>query len=390
MERISETELNYALAVLRTQFRTSRYLGYTSRLEEKFCDLVQQPYAIALCNGTATMHSCLEALGIGIGDEVIVPPLTMASTSFAVLQTGATPVFADIDPDTFLLSIPSVLERLSPQTKAVIPVSIYGNPFDSKQLKAKLPPTVFILEDNAECLGSTIHGHAQGYFADASSYSFQSSKHLTSGEGGMIVTSSEELANKIRRVSGLGYKSLSSKVAKIDKATIQSPSYKRHDVLGWNYRISEICASVVCAQVERAQDLVATRIDSASRIINEVSSDRLQWQATLPHSSNSYWCLTALCESSEDLSRIYTKLATYTNDLPYGAWSLTYNEPAFKNMTLLTRERNLTKHGLSTWNAESCPVAESIQPRLLQFNTFYSSTDSLSSFIEALNISIHS
>src|SRR5204862_479167 len=149
-------------------------------------------------NGTASMHAALAAAGIGPGDEVIVPPLTMASTAMCVLHAGAIPVFADVHPDTWTLDTRSVAERVTPRTKGIIPVGLYGLPADMDPLmhiaqKHKL----FVVEDDAECFLGEYHGRVAGSMGHASSFSFQSSKHMTCGEGGMITTNDEDLATRI-------------------------------------------------------------------------------------------------------------------------------------------------------------------------------------------------
>ena len=124
--RIYGNELKYLKEVLATGFRSSQGSVMMRRLEEAFASRFDSKYAIAFVNGTATMHAALEAYGIQPGDEVIVPPLTMSATTFAVLQANATPVFADVDPDTFLISATSIAERITPKTRAIITVALYG------------------------------------------------------------------------------------------------------------------------------------------------------------------------------------------------------------------------------------------------------------------------
>ena len=124
--RVFGNELKYVQEVLATDFRSSMGSGFMRRLEQAFGERFGSPYAISFVNGTATMHAALEAWGIGPGDEVIVPPLTMSATTFAVLQAGATPVFADVDPETFQIDPESIAERVTPRTRAIITVALYG------------------------------------------------------------------------------------------------------------------------------------------------------------------------------------------------------------------------------------------------------------------------
>ncbi len=197
-QRISGLEYQYVREVLDSQFRSSAGSLMNTRLERAFAERFGTQYAIAFNNGTATLHAALAAAGIGPGDEVIVPPLTMASTSFAVLHCGATPVFADIDPHTWTLDPRSVEQRLTPRTKGMIPVSIYGLAPDMDPLMEICERRgLFCLEDAAQCFLGYYNQRVVGSIGHASSFSFQSSKNLTSGEGGMVLTNDGEfLANQ--------------------------------------------------------------------------------------------------------------------------------------------------------------------------------------------------
>ena len=126
IQRVGELERKYVEEVLSNNFRSSAGYKMTKRLEDAFAEKFNVNYAVAFCNGTATLHAALEVLGVREGDEVIVPPLTMSSTTLCVLQANATPIFADVDPDTFQISAKSIEERITPKTKAIIPVSLYG------------------------------------------------------------------------------------------------------------------------------------------------------------------------------------------------------------------------------------------------------------------------
>jgi len=172
------------MEVLEGQFRTSQSGRMTARLERLFAETFDAGYAISFANGTATMHAALAAMGVGPGDEVIVPPLTMSATSLAVLHTGATPIFADIDPHTWTLDPEAVRRSVSARTRAIIPVALYGLPPDMPALMAiAAQHGLGVVEDDAQCFLGAIGGRLAGSIAHASSFSFQSSKHMTSGEG---------------------------------------------------------------------------------------------------------------------------------------------------------------------------------------------------------------
>jgi len=372
VERIGAKERQYVEEVLSNNFRSSAGYKMTKRLEDAFAEKFNTKYAVAFCNGTATLHAALEVLGVRQGDEVIVPPLTMSSTTLCVLQANATPVFADVDPDTFQISAKSIEERITPKTKAIIPVALYGLAPDFDAIKAvakkhNLP----ILEDDAQCFLGKYKGQMVGSIGDIASFSFQGSKHMTSGEGGMLTTNSEELADKIRKYSCLGYASVGTKSGKIAKNDIQAPDYSRHIHLGWNYRMSDVCSAVALGQLEHLEELVAVRTESA-RIFNEAIEGNkiLIPQKVGADYENAYWCYTAkLVDDSIGWRTFRDKYLELGGDGVYGAWKLAYQEPMFRNMNFLGREKFLTEN--ANYQDGICPNAEYLQPRLMQFKTNY-------------------
>lgn len=370
MNRIGLRELAYVTDVLSGEFRSSGYKGYTSRLEAAFASLTDSRFGIAFCNGTATMHAALEAAGIGPGDEVIVPALTMSSTALAVLHTGATPVFADIDPHTFQISAQAITKVRSPSTKAIIPVALYGTCPDFDEVSSA-SEGLFVVEDNAEALGVSYKGRPLGAFGHCASYSLQSSKHLTSGEGGLLTTDDEALADRVRCIQSLGYSTVGSTQVRIPKEQIQDPSFERHKVLGWNYRMSEVVAAIALAQVERANDLLAARQDMAGAYA-EAAAD-FPWfveQATPEGATHSYWTWVALLpEEGPTWHEFRDRFLANGGGGIYAAWLPGYLEPAFQNLDLLGREGHLRAEVRDRYLRGLCPVAESVQPRLLQFRT---------------------
>lgn len=378
MKRVGEKEREYVLEVLDTDFRSSKGSMMMTRLEQAFAKKFNVKYAISHVNGTATLHSAVVAAGVGVGDEVIVPPLTMSSTAFAVLQNNAVPVFADVDPDTFNISPKSIRKCITSKTKAIIPVSLYGLPCDSIEImKIAKEHNLKVIEDNAECFMGKIDGQFAGVFSDMASFSFQSSKHLASGEGGMLITNDEELANRIRRFSSLGYAGVGAGKGKITKTDIQNPEYERHCSMGWNYRMPELCSAVVLGQLENADELVQRRIDVAQLFMHQMENyEWLKPQLVPAGYEHSYWTLAVQLDTEKvSWHEFRDTFKANGGDGIYSAWQLTYLEPMFTNMALEGREtffkEPFNTYDISKYAKGICPVAETLQPQMLQFKTNY-------------------
>lgn len=375
IKRISDLETKYINEVLNTGFRSSSGALMMSRLEDAFRKKFSMNYAISFVNGTSTMHASLEAMGISEGDEVIVPPLTMSATAFAVLQANATPIFADVDTETFVIKSEFISEKITSKTKAIITVALYGLCPDmdniNKIAKAK---NIKVIEDNAECFLGKYKNKLVGTLGDCSSFSFQSSKHLTSGEGGIVLTNDIVLAENIRKVQSLGYAGVSAKKSKITKLDIQDPNYLRHTSMGWNYRMPELCCAVALAQVERIDELVDIRI-KCSNLFTDVTKEFSEWfvpQLVEENYTSSYWTWATVLKRDDitwhDIRDLFIKNG---GDGIYAAWQLTYLEPMFVNLDLLGREKFISNSNLANYKKGSCPNAEWLQPRLFQFKTNY-------------------
>ena len=387
IERITDREKKYVLEVLDSQFRTSMGSIMTKKLEEKFAEKFGTRFAISFINGTATMHAALKAAGIGPGDEVIVPPLTMASTSFAVLHAGATPVFADIDQNCWTIDPKSIEKCVTNRTKAIIPVAIYGLlPDYDKIMEIARKNNFFVLEDDAQCFLGYYKKKIGGSIGHAASFSFQSSKQMTSGEGGMITTNDEVLANNIRRFNSLGYSSVEAGAGKgkISKDIIQDPNYERHATIGWNYRMPELCAAVALGQLEHLDDLVEMRKKVAREYEKIVKGCSWLIPQYVPHGYvHSYWSFVLKLDNENRFTwyDFRKKYLEFGGDGIYGAWLLTYLEPAF-------REKQFDKNQTQVFRKGLCRNAEDLQPKLLQFKTNYFSEDRIHKATEALGKSI--
>ncbi|MEH2957657.1 DegT/DnrJ/EryC1/StrS family aminotransferase [Candidatus Merdisoma sp. JLR.KK006] len=374
MNRISELEKRYVLEALGNEFATSKNSIFNNRLELSFADKFHSKYAIGHCNGTATLHVALMACGIGPGDEVIVPALTMSSTSIPVVLCGAIPVFADSDIDTFEISADSVEKCITEKTKAIITVSLYGLAPDYDRITALCKKyNLVLIEDNAESFLGEYKGRLVGEFGDFASFSFQASKHLTAGEGGMLITNNEELADKARRLNCLGYAGVSAKQGKITRNDIQAPNYSRHVSFGYNYRMSELQAACALGQLERAEELVQRRIDVAALFDEAIKNQNVVKKQVEPEGyKNSYWtyCLVLDTDNPDaDWYRFRDMFQKNGGDGYYAAWKLSYNEPAYQD---------ILQPMIGVWqkyDETCCPNAEYLQKRMIQLKTNYWNID---------------
>ena len=370
MKRISDLEKKYVLEALDNEFATSRNSIFCNRLEKAFGEKFRSKYAISHVNGTATMHSALAALGVKPGDEVIVPPLTMSSTALAALHNGSLPVFADVDKRTFNIDPASIEEKITPKTKAIISVALFGlSPDYDAILDICKKRGLYLIEDNAQCFLGTYKGKLVGEFGDFASYSFQASKHITCGEGGMLTTSNDEFADKARRFSSLGYAGVSGKQGKITRNDIQDPNYDRHVMLGFNYRMSEVQAAVTLGQLERLDELVEQRLKVAALFKEAIAnSDKVTLQDEPPGYKNSYWSFSLVLNTDNPGKDWYDFRKTFMEnggDGYYAAWKLTYQEPLFK--TEIQKMPGIWQK----FDKGLCPNAEYLQSRMIQLKTNY-------------------
>ena len=235
-------------------FHNAHSVGMTARLEQEFARRMGQRYGIAHCNGTATMQSALMAADVGVGDEVIVPSFTVHATAAAVLHCNAIPIVADVDPDTWTLDINDLRRKLTDRTKAIIPVSIAGLMPDMDPIMALADEHgLTVIEDNAQGYLCQYKGRVSGSIGHFASFSFQASKTVTCGDGGILICSDDDLTIKARRAAIGGFRDLSVKPGHtvVTEELRCQPDYKRHSTLGWNQRLPEIACAVALAELER-------------------------------------------------------------------------------------------------------------------------------------------
>ena len=261
--RFDEREYKYIKEVLASGFASSTSGNMNTRLEEAFASRFGQEFAITFNSGTTTLHAALEAFGVGYGDEVLVTPLTVISCMNAILYCNAIPVFVDVNPDTFLMDPADVKAKINDRTKAIMVVNLYGQVCDMTNImKIANEYNLFVLEDCAQCYLGAHKGKLGGTFGHVGSWSFENSKHLTTGDGGIITCDDEELADKIRKLNTQGFRNATAKSGKIrvSKDMFQNPDFKRHDRFGFMYRLPEVAAAMGLAQLEKIDWFVEKRI----------------------------------------------------------------------------------------------------------------------------------
>jgi perosamine synthetase len=374
-------EIQYLKKVLNSENWSSTAGSWCQELESRFAERFESKYAVAMNSGTSTLHSALEAVGVGAGDEVISPALTVIMDTTATIHANAVPVYADINPLTFNIDPKDIRKKITDKTKAIITVSLYGLPCDMDEImNISHEFNIPVIEDNAQCFLSTYKGRLAGTFGHVSSWSLENSKHMSCGEGGIITTNNENYAQMARKIAGHGYKNLGASYGqiKLNQRVYQNPHYKRHDEIGWNYRMPEFNAAVALAQLENLDEKVDLRIKTANMFIEEMNSSNFIFaQHTPKDRTNSYFTLGALYNGYEELGvsweQFREKYVSFGGDGFYGAWSVPYLEPVMAERRFVKRYPEIYESVY--YERGLCPVAESLQPKLMQFKTNYRSID---------------
>ena len=370
-------ELKYIKKVLEGESWSATGGSWTIALERAFAEKIGTKYAVAFNSGTSTLHAALEAVGVGAGDEVISPAITVIMDTTATLHANAVPVFADVNPRTFTMDPEDLARKITPKTRAIITVAIYGlspdmDPIMETARKHHIP----VIEDNAQAVLSYYRGRLLGTIGDMASFSFENTKHISCGEGGMIVTDNEADAEMVRKIGGHGFKNLKADEGRIrlNQDVFQNPHYKRHDVLGWNYRLSEFNAAIALAQLERVEELVDLRLKSANLFIEAMQTcDYLVPQEVPAGYVNSYYTLGVVYEGQDRIGVSWEEFRQAYIDAGgdgiYGGWSVPYLEPMM--VTRQFAKRCPCIYQKVAYAPGLCPVAESLQPKIMQFKTNY-------------------
>ncbi len=290
LPKIGEEEVEAVVKVLRSGILTSG-LGagpMVTQFEKNFAKFAGVKHAIAMNTGTAALHSAIVAAGVKHGDEVILPSFTFVATAEAVVLAGGKPVFADIDPETFNVSPAEIEKALTKKTKAIVPVDLYGLPAESKPIREIADKHgLAVVEDAAQAHGATCGGKPAGVFADAACWSFYASKNMTTGEGGMVTTGDDEIAETIRLIRTHGEK---AKYASL--------------MLGTNYRMSEVQAAIGLVQLEKLPAFVAKRRENARRLTKILAkAERLKLPEEPKGYQHSWYLYTVRLKDASETER---------------------------------------------------------------------------------------
>lgn len=289
----------------------------TGRFEEAVANYLGVKHAIAFTSCTTGLETAFRVAGIGKGDEVIVPDFTYPATANAVKIVGAIPVIVDVDPETMLVDFRKMEEAISPVTKAIVPVSLFGNPLDYIRLREiKEQHDVLIIEDGACALGSSFEEHKTGGWSDMTVFSFHPRKFITTGEGGMVTTQNEDWAEGLRRYKHFGM-GLSH-----DKGEMMFLS------TGSNYKMSDILAAVGLAQMEVIDDLLNKRRALARRYVELLAGhEKISIQKTTRHGAHSYQSFAVLVP---DRDKVMKRMRTQGIEVQIGTFAL-HQHPAFQD-----------------------------------------------------------
>ena len=263
---------------------------YIERFERAFADFCKVKHAATCCNGTVALHLALMALGVGRGDEVIVPTLTFVATANAVKYCGARPVFIDSEPETWNMD-PNLIEaKITPRTKGIIVVHLYGHPVDMDPIMSLAHRRgLFVIEDAAEAHGAEYKGRRAGSIGDIATFSFYGNKIVTTGEGGMVVTNDDALIAKVRQLKGQG----------------MDPNRRYwFPIIGYNYRMTNIAAAIGLAQLEKAEWLIERRREVAKWYYEGLKGNpALVLPVEKEWARNVYWMFSVVLDEKVRLSR---------------------------------------------------------------------------------------
>jgi perosamine synthetase len=350
--QIDKEEINAVVKVLKSGVLTHGVGAgpMVTEFEKSFAKYVKAKHAVAMNTGTSALHSALAAVGVKTGDEVILPSFTFVATAEVVVWCRAKPVFVDIDPITYTISPKAVEKAVTKKTKVIIPVDLYGMPADLKPIREIADKHgLRIVEDAAQAHGATYKGKPVGAFADAACWSFYGSKNMTTGEGGMLTTDDDKIAELSRCIRSHGEKQKYTSL-----------------MLGHNYHMPEIEAAIGFAQLKKLPKFVARRRANAKRLTERLEKSKNLQLPTEPEGSKSSWYLyTARLKNAKSEKR--DKLVDELKENGIGAF-VCYVNP----IHLMQYYRKFGKYRLpetekASKQVFSLPVHPGVTPKQIDF-----------------------
>ena len=322
---LSGNELKYVTECIETGWISSEG-PFVTRFENEFAHYVNRNHGIAVANGSAALDIAVKALGLGKGDEVIMPTFTIISPAQSVVATGAMPVLVDSDPITWNMDVSQIEAKITPKTKAILVVHIYGLPVDMDPVLALCQKyNLKLIEDAAEMHGQTYKGRMCGSFGDLSIFSFYPNKHITTGEGGMLVCNDDEVADKCRKLRNLAFE----------------PRGRRfiHHELGWNYRMTNLQAALGVAQLEKMEFHIE-RKRAIGQLYRQGLKDIKGFQLPMEntdYAQNIYWVFGLVADSEAQQEAMVKKLGDAKIGTRPFFWCM-HEQPVFKKMGLFENE----------------------------------------------------
>jgi perosamine synthetase len=378
--------IDNAVLALKSDKNPNDEKGWVESFEFEFAKFVDTKYAIAVNSGTSGLHAALMAAGIQSGDEVISPALTVIMDTLATLYVGAIPVWADVDPISWNLDPRDVQSKISDKTKAIISVSWFGLPSNIQALREIADKhNLILIDDSAETIFNKGLGPANANQPDIRIFSFESKKHMsTGGEGGMVTTNSEALAEKIRKSAGLGYKHLTANAGRTSLAArvFQNPGYSRFDKIGFNYRMTPVTAAIGLGQLTNLPHLLDSRISVAKSFAEAVGENEWLKLQNLKFSPiHSYYTFGLEFQAhlvNFGWQDFYDKFIELGGDGFYSNCLNPYLEPVLIGQTFGVVE---AKYGLN-------PIAEKLQKNIMAFKTNYLDLNKIEKQAETLSNTI--
>lgn len=324
---LNGNEKTYLLQCIETGWISSEG-PFIKKFETEFARRVGRKHAIAVANGTAALDIAIETLGVGLGDEVILPTFTIISCICQIVRSGATPVLIESDPLTWNMDVRQIAAKITSRTKAIVAVHTYGLPVDMDPLlEIAHRHGIKVIEDSSQMHGQIYRGKSCGSFGEISTFSFYPNKLVTTGEGGMVVTDDATLAEKARSFRNLCF---------------QPEKRFVHESLGWNYRMTNMQAALGLAQLERLDEFVA-RKRALGRRYNELLADTPGIQRPCPrteYAENIYWVYGLVLDDTIpfDAEEAMRRLATKGIDSRPFFWPM-HEQPVFKKNGLFRKDR---------------------------------------------------